>query len=179
MQVKQVRNPFTSVIHSGENSDLEFGSVSFPIFQSSTFAFKNVEEGASRFAGKDGGYIYTRIGNPTVNALEESVAYLEGGYGGLATASGMAAISTTLMTFLGQKSHLIGTSAVYGPSRTLVENEFARFGVECDFIDTSKIENIERHLKPHTTLLFIETPANPTLILTDIEACAELARKKI
>ena len=178
MQSKKNNNQYTRVIHAGQNPDTVFGSVSVPIYQSSTFSFKNVEEGASRFAGQDDGYIYTRIGNPTVNALEESVASLEGGYGGLATASGMAAISTTLMTFLRQKSHLIGTSAVYGPSRTLVENEFARYGVESDFIDTSKIEDIKKHLKPHTVLLFIETPANPTLTLTDIEVCAELAREK-
>jgi methionine-gamma-lyase len=172
-----MKNPYTSVIHAGQHPDPTYGGVSVPIYQSSTFAFKNAAQGAARFAGKESGYIYTRIANPTIKALEDNVAYLENGYGGLATASGMAAISTTYLALLSQKSHLIGTSAVYGPSRTLVENEFSRFGIEFDFVDTSHIAQIEKHIKSHTKMLFIETPANPTIILTDIQACAELARK--
>jgi methionine-gamma-lyase len=169
---------FTAVIHAGQHPDPLFRGVSVPIYQSSTFAFESAEQGAALFQGREDGYIYTRIGNPTTKALEDSVAILEKGYGGLATASGMAAISTTYLAFLDRDAHLISTDAVYGPSRTVVENEFSRFGVEFDFVDTSDIENIRRHLKPNTKLLFIETPANPTMVLTDIRACAALAKEK-
>ncbi len=178
MKSIKTKSSFTSVIHAGQHPDPAFGAVSVPIYQSSTFAFRSAEQGAARFSGQDKGYIYTRIGNPTTKALEDNIAYLENGFGGLATSSGMAAITTILIAFLDQNSHIISTDAVYGPSRTVVENEFSRFGVEYDFIDTSEIKNIEKSLKPSTKLLFVETPANPTMILTDIKACAELAKKK-
>lgn len=171
------KNFNTSVIHAGQHPDPAYGGISVPIYQSSTFTFHSAEQGAARFLGQDKGYIYTRIGNPTTRALEDNIAYLENGFGGLATASGMAAITTTLMALLEQNSHIISTNAVYGPSRMIVENEFSRFGVEYDFIDTSNIKNIEKCLKSNTKLLFVETPSNPTMILTDIEACAELARE--
>ncbi|MGB8953216.1 MAG: PLP-dependent aspartate aminotransferase family protein [Candidatus Aminicenantales bacterium] len=178
MKNKIFKGLFTSVIHAGQEPDPAFGGVSVPIYQSSTFAFKSAEQGAALFAGKEKGYIYTRIGNPTIKALEDCVAYLENGCQGLATASGMAAITTVYLTFLDKNSHLISTAAVYGPSRTILENEFSRFGVEADFADTSDIRNIERCLRPNTRLLFIETPANPTMTLTDIKACARLAKEK-
>lgn len=166
------------MIHGGQHLDPSYGGVSVPIYQSSTFAFKNAAQGAARFAGKEKGYIYTRIGNPTISALENSVAFLENGYGGMATSSGMSALTTILIAFLDKNSHMIGTEAVYGPSRMVVESELSRFGIEYDYIDTSDIKNIEAHLRPNTRLLFLETPANPTIILSDIRACADLAKKK-
>ncbi len=169
---------FTAVIHAGQHPDPLFRGVSVPIYQSSTFAFKSAEQGAALFQGREEGYIYTRIGNPTTKALEDCVAILEKGYGGLATASGMAAISTTYLAFLDRDSHLISTDAVYGPSRTVVENELSRFGVQADFVDTSDIEKIKKSLRPNTRVLFVETPANPTMALTDIQACAALAKEK-
>ena len=171
-------NPFTAVIHAGQHPDPLFRGVSVPIYQSSTLAFESAEQGAALFQGREEGYIYTRIGNPTIKALEDSVAILEKGFGGLATASGMAAITTTYLAFLDRDSHLISTDAVYGPSRTVVENELSRFGVQADFIDTSDAENIRRHLRLNTKLLFVETPANPTIVLSDIRACAALAKEK-
>jgi methionine-gamma-lyase len=175
---KKSTDPFTAVIHAGQHPDPLFGGVSVPIYQSSTFVFKSAEQGAARFQGKEEGYIYTRIGNPTTKALEDCVAILENGCGGLATASGMAAIATVHLAFLDRDSHLISTDAVYGPSRTIVENELSRFGVEADFVDTSNVENITKCLRPNTKLIFVETPANPTMSLTDIKACAALAREK-
>ncbi|MBN1272692.1 MAG: PLP-dependent transferase [Candidatus Aminicenantes bacterium] len=172
------KSEFTGVIHGGQHLDPSYGGVSVPIYQSSTFAFKNAAQGAARFAGKEKGYIYTRIGNPTISALENSVAFLENGYGGMATSSGMSALTTILIAFLDKNSHMIGTEAVYGPSRMVVESELSRFGIEYDYIDTSDIKNIEAHLRPNTRLLFLETPANPTIILSDIRACADLAKKK-
>jgi len=171
------RSPFTDVIHAGQAPDPATGAVSVPIYQSSTFAFASAEEGAARFAGKDGGYIYTRLGNPTTRALEDAVAILENGRGGLATASGMAAVTTVYTAVLEKDAHMIATAAVYGASRTVVENEYSRFGVRADFVDTSDIEAVRKRLTPRTRLLYVETPANPTLRLTDIRACAALARE--
>lgn len=178
MKEKKYKNIETKVIHAGQEPDPVFGGVSVPIYQSSTFAFQNAEQGAARFAGKERGYIYTRIANPTIKALEDSVAALENGYGGIATSSGMAAISTVLFGLLEKGSHLISTASVYGATRVMVENILSRFGVSADFTDTSNLDNIRRLIRPETKLLFIETPANPTLVLTDIRACANLAREK-
>ena len=165
----------TEAVHAGSEPDPTFGAVSVPIYQSSTFAFHSVDEGAGRFAGTEDGYIYTRMGNPTVAALEEAVASLERGHAALATSSGMAAISNVFFTYLEQGAHLIGTDSVYGPSRVVVEKHFARFGVESTFVDTSQPDSIRRAIRPNTTMLYIETPENPTIRLTDIAACAEIA----
>jgi len=149
-----------------------------PIYQSSTFAFKSAEHGAALFQGREEGYIYTRIGNPTNRALEDGVALLEHGFGAMATASGMAAVTTVYMAFLDRDAHLVGTDAIYGPSRTVVKGELARFGVQSDFVDTSDIETVRKAIRPTTKILFIETPANPTMALTDIRACAALAKER-
>ncbi len=167
----------TESVHAGTPPDPLFGAVSVPIYQSSTFAFDSVDQGAARFAGTEDGYIYTRMGNPTVSALEEAVALLEGGYGALATSSGMAAISNVFFTYLEAGAHVVGTDSVYGPSRVVVEKYFSRFGVESSFVDTSDVANIEAAIRPETTMLYIETPENPTIRLTDIAACAEVARE--
>lgn len=165
----------TQVAHAGTNPDKTYGAVAPPIYQTSTFKFNSAEEGAKRFSGEEPGYIYTRLGNPTTTALQEAVAVLEKGVDALATASGMAAVSTIYMTFLDKNSHMICSEAVYGPSRVVMEKEFSRFGVEFDFVDTSDIENVKNAIKPNTKLIFIETPANPTIKLTDIQACADIA----
>jgi methionine-gamma-lyase len=170
------KNPETAVIHAGQEPDPVYGGVSVPIYQSSTFAFESAEQGAARFAGREKGFIYTRIANPTTRALEESLATLEGGFDASATATGMAAVTTIFMALLDKDAHVVGTASIYGPSRTVLENEFSRFGVRVDFVDTSDIRNIEKSLRPETRLLFIETPANPTLAITDIAACARLIR---
>jgi methionine-gamma-lyase len=165
----------TRLIHT-ENNDV-LGSATVPIYQTSTFAFKNSEHGARLFAGEEEGFIYTRIANPTIQALETTIANLENGYAAIATSSGMAAITTIYMTFLGQGSHMISTNAVYGPARGVMENHFSRFGVESSYIDTANIEAIEKAIKPNTKMLYVESPANPTMAITDLRACAEIARK--
>ena len=167
----------TLVTHAGENPDTVHGSVGVPIYQTSTFKFQDADHGARLFGGEEKGYIYTRIGNPTTNTFEEAVALLEHGFGGIATASGMAAVSSVYMTYLGAGAHMVGTDAVYGSSRMVVENDFSRFGVESSFVDTSDLDLIRRSMKPSTKLLYIETPANPTIKLADIEACAEIAHE--
>jgi len=167
----------TKAIHAGGLHKEVFGEVSVPIFQCSTFAFPSAEEGAARFAGEHAGYIYTRMGNPTVQALEECIAALENGYAGMATASGMAAITTVYLALLGQGAHVVGTDSVYGPTRMVLEKEFARFGVTATFVDTSNLENLQRALRANTRLVFVETPANPTMTVTDIRAAAEIAHR--
>ncbi len=167
----------TQVTHAGENPDTTHGSVGIPIYQTSTFKFQDADHGARLFGGEEKGYIYTRIGNPTTNAFEEAVALLEHGIGGIATASGMAAVCGIYMTYLGAGAHMVGTDAMYGSSRMVVENDFSRFGVESSFVDTSDLDIVRRAMKPNTSLLYIETPANPTIKLTDIEACADIAHE--
>ena len=166
----------TKLVDGGIKPD-HWGSPIPPIYQTSTFAFENARQGADLFAGKKEGYIYTRIGNPTIAALEQSVASLENGYKGIATSSGMGAVNTVYLALLGQGSHMIGTDAVYGPSRTVIENHFSRFGVQYSFVDTSDVQNIEQALRPETKLIYIETPSNPTIALSDISAIADLAHK--
>jgi methionine-gamma-lyase len=168
--------PNTRIIHGGQQADPETGAVSTPIYQSSTFAFTDADEGAARFGGAPG-FKYTRLGNPTVEALERSVALLEHGYGALGAASGMAAINTVYLTLLGQGSHVVATDCMYGPSRTVLETEYARFGVEAAFVDSSHSDNVARAMRPNTKLVYVETPANPTLKLTDIARCADIAHR--
>jgi methionine-gamma-lyase len=153
------------------------GSATVPIYQTSTFIFENADHGAKCFSGEDDGYIYTRIGNPTIHALETLVADLEGGAEGIATSSGMAAVNTLYMALLSKGDHMISSEAVYGPSRVVMEQHWARFGVESTYVNTANIAAIKAAFKPNTKMLFIETPANPTIEITDLKACADLAHQ--
>ncbi len=166
--------PHTRIIHGGQQADPHTGAVSTPIYQSSTFAFTDSDEGAARFGGA-AGCKYTRLGNPTTAALERNVALLEYGCGGLGASSGMAAINSVYLTFLDSDSHIVATDCMYGPSRTVLETEYTRFGVQVTFVDSSHLDNVARALRPNTKLVYIETPANPTLKLTDIARCADIA----
>ena len=166
----------SKLIHAVADKD-KFGSATVPIYQTSTFAFESADEGAKCFSGESDGFIYTRIGNPTIQALERQVAILEGGFGAIATASGMGAVSTIYMGLLNQGDHMISTNAVYGPSRVVMETYFSKFGVESTYVTTSNIENIKKAIKPNTKVLYIETPTNPTMEITDLEACVALARE--
>lgn len=166
----------TKLIHAGERYD-DTGAVNVPIYQSSTFRFRDAAHGAALFAGDEDGYIYTRLGNPTVRALEEAVGELEHGCVGVATSSGMGAVSTVYMALLGSGAHVVSTASVYGPSRTLLEAHLSRFGVESTFVDTSDLEQVQSAIRPNTKLVYLESPANPTMIVTDIEAVSEIAHR--
>jgi len=166
----------TKLVHSGDFEN-EFGAAVTPIYQTSTFAFKNADHGAALFAGKEEGYIYTRIGNPTIDALEKKLADLENGHGAVVFASGMGAVSTLYATLLKSGDHMISSAAIYGPSRSLMETFFKGFGVESTFIDTSNLEEIEKAIRPNTKLLYIETPTNPTISITDLRKASEIAHK--
>lgn len=118
-----------------------------------------------------------QFGSATIRALEKNIAELENGYDGIATSSGMSAITSVYMALLGSGSHIVSTASVYGPARGVLEKDFSRFGVEADFINTSDINLISSAIKKNTKMLYIETPANPTMELTDIKACSEIAKR--
>jgi len=148
-----------------------------PIFQTSTFYFDSAEHGADLFAGRQAGHIYTRIGNPTVEAYESVVADLEGGGAAVAFSSGLAAIYAALMSLLSSGDHVLSGDTLYGPSVNLIGQVMRRFGVESTFIDTSDPEAIKRGLRADTRVLFLETPANPTCRVTEIRKAAQLAHE--
>ena len=165
----------TMAIHAGNRKDSSFGALSTPIYQTSTFVFDSCEQGGRRFAGAENGYIYSRLGNPTTSVLEEKVAALEGGEACVATASGMGAISSCLWTIAAAGKHILADSTLYGCTFALLNHGVTRYGVEVDFIDTSDLEAVKAHLKENTVAVYLETPANPTLKISDIAAVAQAA----
>ncbi|HEX3070456.1 MAG TPA: aminotransferase class I/II-fold pyridoxal phosphate-dependent enzyme [Thermoanaerobaculia bacterium] len=166
----------TKAIHGGLDPAAHRGAVSVPIYQSSTFAFPTAEEGAARFDGTSSGPIYTRMGNPTVQALEECVADLEGGCGAIATATGMAAISTVFLALLRSGDHVVATDPLYGASRGLLTRYFSRLGVTSTFVPAIDAAALTAAIRPETRLIYAETPANPTLDLVDLVAASATAR---
>lgn len=168
----------TECVHAGEKPDPVFGAHTTPIFQTSTFIFESVEQGASRFAGEEAGYVYTRIppNTPTHAVLSEKFAVLEGGETGQTFASGMAAITAVVLTTLKQGDHMISTDVVYGCTYSLFSEILPGLGIDVTFVDTTDIENVKKALKPNTRMIFLETPANPTLNVCDIREIATLAR---
>lgn len=166
----------SKLIHGGDFNDA-LGSATVPIYQTSTFIFDSAEHGAACFAGESDGYIYTRIGNPTIHALETLLAELENGFGGIAASSGMAAVNIVYGAMLSQGDHIISSAAVYGPSRVVLETYYKKFGVEATFVNTADIEEVSKAIRPETRLLYIETPANPTMEISDLKACSDLAHK--
>lgn len=154
------------------------GPVVSPIYATSTFRFLDFQHGADLFAGKTTGYIYSRMLNPTVELLEDCLAQLEEGKKALATASGMAAIQTLIGGLLSSGEHIICSESVYGPTATLIKNYFSRLGIKSTFVDSSDINAVEQAFLPETRLVFIETPGNPTLVVSDIAAIARLSHQK-
>jgi methionine-gamma-lyase len=166
----------TKAIHAGLDPAQHRGAVSVPIYQSSTFAFPSAEEGAERFAGNSPGPIYTRLGNPTSQALEEALADLENGCGAIATATGMAAVSAVLLGLLREGDHVICTRPLYGATAQMITQRLSRFGITSTFVAATDTEAIKHALTPATRLIYIETPANPNLDLADIAAIVAIAR---
>lgn len=169
----------TKCVHAAEKPDPVFGAHTTPIFQTSTFIFENARQGAARFAKEESGYVYTRIppNTPTHAVLAEKFAELEGGETGQTFASGMAAITAIALTTLKQGDHLISTDVIYGCTFSLFSEVLPGLGIDVSFVDTSDIENVKRAIKPETKIVFLETPANPTLILCDIAEIAGIARE--
>lgn len=165
----------TKAIHAGNVKDRQYGALTTPIYQSSTFVFDSCEQGGRRFSGEEGGYIYTRLANPTVSVLENKIAALEGGEAALATASGMGAISSCLWTIASAGKHIIADGTLYGCTFALLNHGITRYGVDVSFIDTSDLDALKSHLRPNTVAVYLETPANPNLKITDIAAVAQIA----
>lgn len=163
-------------VHAGIG-DYEFGPVVPPIYQTSTFKFENAKHGADLFKGEREGYIYTRMLNPTVQAMENAIAELEGGYKGLGCASGMAAISTTFFALLKSGDHLVCSKAVYGPTNTLINTIISQLGVTATFVEASQTEEVKSAIKKNTKVIYIETPGNPTLSIADLTAISEIAHE--
>ena len=167
----------TLCVHGSGGVDPATGAVSIPIYQSSTFAFHNAREGAQIFAGERDGYVYTRIGNPTQAALEKEIAFLENGEAALAFGSGMAAISSVVLSLCESGSNVVSSNTLYGGTHQLFKETLVRYQIEVREVDGTQIENFASEIDEHTRCIYIETPANPTLTIIDIEACARLARK--
>ncbi len=168
----------TKCVHAAEKPDPVFGAHTTPIFQTSTFIFENARQGAGRFSGEEAGYVYARIppNTPTHAVLAEKFAALEGGEAGQTFASGMAAITAVALTALKQGDHLISTDVVYGCTYSLFSEILPGLGINVSFVDTSEIGNVEKAFKPETKMVFLETPANPTMTLCDIREIAGIAR---
>ncbi len=164
----------TKCVHAGTKED-DKGSVVTPIYQTSTFKFKNVDHGANLFKGTEDGYIYTRMRNPTVEACEDAVAVLEGGAKALGCGSGMAATHLIFSALLSAGDHVICSESVYGPTTTLLTTIHSKYGIEATFVDTSNLEAVKNVVKPNTKLIFVETPGNPTLVMSDIGEIAKIA----
>ena len=166
----------TRAIHAGEKQS-ETGAVVTPIYQTAPFEFRSAAHAANVMGGRENGYVYSRGLNPTTEALEVKMANLEGGKAGLAQASGMAAISAAVFTEVRAGDHVIADEVIYGSTYDLFV-ELKKFGVDVSFIDTSDITNVENAFRKNTKLVFFETPANPTMKLTDIKAVSEVAHGK-
>ncbi len=168
----------TLTVHAGQKPDPQFGTLATPIYQTSTFVFQNVEQGARRFAGEEAGYIYTRLGNPTQTVLEEKMAALEGGEAALAFGSGMAAVSAVLMNLVKGGEHVVHCDAIYGCTYSFLYEIISQFGVTSTSVDTSDLEAVKNAIQPNTKVIYLESPANPTMKLCDIKAICEIAREK-
>ncbi|MDH3221961.1 MAG: PLP-dependent aspartate aminotransferase family protein [Gammaproteobacteria bacterium] len=170
MSGKDTRHFKTREVRAGVKPDPVTGAILTPIYQTTTY----VQESVDKYLEK--GYSYSRSGNPTVSALEARITALEGGVGSLCFATGMAATSCTIMALVGSGQHAILSDVVYGGTHRVATKVLNRWGLECSFVDTSNPANVETAIRENTRLIFTETPANPTLKLTDIAAISEVAR---
>ena len=167
----------TLAIHGGHEADAQYGSLTTPIHQTSTFIFDSAEQGAARFAGECEGYVYSRLGNPTVRELERRMAVLEGAEDAAATATGMAAVSAAILTNVKAGDHIIASRALYGCSFAFLSHMVKKFGISVTFVDMTDLTAVAGACRDNTTLMFFETPINPTLEVLDLQKLADFARQ--
>ena len=167
----------TLQLHAGQVVDSTTKSRAVPIYQTTSFVFEDTQEGADLFALQKAGNIYTRITNPTTSAFEERIAALEGGVGALATASGMAALTYTILGLAHAGDHVVAASTIYGGTFNLLKETLPRYGITTTFVDIDNLEEIEAAIKDNTKLVLIETLGNPVINIPDIEKIAEIAHK--
>jgi methionine-gamma-lyase len=168
----------TEAIHSGYNSDEHQDSLVPPLYQTSTFTFASAEQGERRFAGQEEGFIYSRLGNPTVKILEDRMAKLEQGEEGLAFSSGMAAVSAVLTAITKTGDHILCSQGVYGCTFGLLQLLKGKYNIGHDFSAMTSKEMIEKDLRHNTACIYIETPINPTMKLVDLELVATIAKQR-
>ncbi|MEO1028920.1 MAG: methionine gamma-lyase, partial [Pseudomonadota bacterium] len=166
----------TRAIHHGYNARDEQGALAPPLHLSSTFTFENAEEGRQLFAGEKQGHFYSRISNPTSDLLERRIAKLEGAEAGLATASGMGAITSTLWSFLKPGDELITDKTLYGCTFAFMRHSLTKFGIEVTHVDLADPMALEAAISEKTAIVYFETPANPNMRLVDIQAVTQIAK---
>ena len=162
----------TLAIHAGKIKDA-FGALTPPIYQTSTFEFESCQHGGDIFAGKRAGYAYSRTANPTVMAVEQKVAAMEGGEAALATSSGMGAITSLIWSIVSTGDHIVADKTLYGCTYEFLAHHLRRMGVNVDFIDTSDENALKSALKPETKIVYLETPANPNMKITDLRKVSD------
>jgi len=167
----------TLSLHAGQQPDPETGARAVPIYQTTSYVFRDVDHAASLFNLERAGHIYSRISNPTVAVLEERIAALEGGVGAVATASGHAALVLGILTLMGQGGHIVASSALYGGSHNLFSHTLPRFGIETTKVHPRDIEGFRKAIRPETRLVFGETIGNPGLEVMDLEAISAIAHE--
>ena len=167
--------PETLAIHAGQIPDAATGARALPIYQTTSFVFDSADHAASLFNLQTFGNVYSRLSNPTVAALEERVAALEGGRAAVASASGMAAEALALTTILQAGDHVVAAGALYGGSVTMLAVSLRKFGIETSFVDATRPEAFAEAIRPNTRAVFAESLGNPSLVVLDIPAVAEVA----
>jgi len=167
----------TRALHAGSVPDPVYGARAVPIYQTTSFVFEDTKDAANLFALEKYGNIYSRIGNPTVAAFEERIASLEGGIGAVATASGQSAEFITFAALCGTGDHIVSSSRLYGGTVTQITVTLKRFGIDSTFVDSSNPRDFEAAIRPNTKLLFVETIANPSTAIADLEGLAEVAHR--
>ena len=165
----------TLSLHAGQQPDPLYGARATPIYQTTSFVFKDTDQAAALFNMERAGHVYSRISNPTCAVLEERVAALEGGVGAIATASGQAALHLAIATLMGAGSHIVASSALYGGSHNLLHYTLSRFGIETTFVNPRDVDAFRAAIRPNTRLLFGETLGNPGLDVLDVPRVAEVA----
>ncbi|KPK63726.1 methionine gamma-lyase [candidate division WOR_3 bacterium SM23_42] len=168
----------TDVVHGGQHPDKVTGALSPPIYQTSTFAFRDADHGARLFKDEEEGHIYTRISNPNIDLLASKMALLESAEAGSVFASGLAAIFNTVVSVAKSGEHIVSDDTIYGGTFTLLKEIMPTLGIEVTFVDATDLNKLFDTINDRTRMLFIETPANPTLKIIDIGECAKLARDK-
>jgi O-succinylhomoserine sulfhydrylase len=172
----QVWRPATRLVHEGTLRS-QFGETSEAIFLNSGYVYENAEQAERRFKGDEEGFVYSRYSNPTVDMFERRMCALEGAEAARGTASGMAAVTAALFSFLKAGDHVVSARALFGSCRYIVEDLLPRFGVETTLIDGRDLSAWEAAMRPNTRVVFFETPTNPVLELVDIEAVSKIAHK--
>jgi len=167
----------TLSLHAGQQPDPKFGARAVPIYQTTSFVFKDTDHAAALFNMERAGHVYSRISNPTNAVLEERVAALEGGVGAIATASGQAAMHLAIATLMGAGSHIVASGALYGGSHNLLDYTLRRFGIDTTFVNVRDHDAIRKAIRPETRLLFGETLGNPGLDVMDIPHVANIAHE--